>query len=135
MLTIDEAYGIARIEFDGLLTIGSITDAMLELQRHSGSTDMGLIWDFTHGDLSSFRSRELSALAHSLANRREYLPTHIAMITARGLEYGVLRMWQVYAEPIAGVHWHLVADEISAREWLLQRHRHHSPKPRQLVNR
>ena len=80
---------------------------------------MDSILDFSQCDFATVSTEDLKSVAHFIVPHLDRLAKRINLVVDRDLEYGVVRMYGVYAEEIAPREWHIFRDIDAAREWFL----------------
>jgi len=95
---IDSAERIAWVDLAGVARRAEIVDALDHLQTHPDyRPGMDTIYDCRRADFSQVTASDLRDLAEYLAPRVAG-PARRAIVVDRDVEYGVARMWMVYAE-------------------------------------
>jgi hypothetical protein len=88
--------------------------------RHPDYVDgMSAVLDMRKVSLATWSADDLRLIGSLLEPLRPRLPRRIAIVAPRDVDYGVLRMWQVYSERHVPHERQVFRDIDSAREWLL----------------
>ena len=97
-----------RFERDGRLAVIVITGtpgpddvlaALLELLEDPRHTPgMIELWDYRESSLVNFNSDSLKILATKVGPYLERAAARVALVAGSDVDFGVLRMWEVYAE-------------------------------------
>jgi len=116
---IDLQEEIAWVDLGDVTLAAEIRDGLVELFDHPDySTALDVVYDCRKADLSAISTSHLQSLAGFLAARR-YQPGRSAMVVSRDVDYGVARMWAVYAQ--AGPSERAVFRAIeAAHDWILR---------------
>lgn len=95
---IDLEERIAWIDLGSAAAVTEIREKLSQLLAHP-DYDAGLdvIYDCRRADFSAISATDLQSLAGFLAANR-YRPKRSAMVVSRDVDYGVARMWAVYAQ-------------------------------------
>jgi hypothetical protein len=114
--------GVAWIDLGEAASAAEIHLALEELFAHPDfSTDLDVLYDCRRADFSAIPRTGLQQLATYLASR-SYRPRKGALVVDRDVDYGVARMWAVYASGIAterATERRIFRDMDEAREWIL----------------
>lgn len=122
MVRIDTDEQIVWIELPGILGIKEIEAAVDQLLDHPDHRDgMDEIWDFRHTNFVNIGAEQLRSFAIFVASRLDRLANRVVYVPGRDLEYGIVRMWEAYAEEEAPQERKILHDIDAAREWLLVR--------------
>lgn len=91
--------GLARITVHGRVSPGDLKTALDRLIAHPGyRPKIAMLWDLRAADAGDLHAAQLSEYARHLANRPERFGARVAIVVSRDLEFGVMRMWQSFAE-------------------------------------
>lgn len=118
MVKIDREKAIAIIEIRGTPKISDVRqaiEALLENPDHSDGMDE--IWDFREASLTAITTKDLQTLAIYVSQYIGKLAKRTAFVVKNDLEYGIGRMWEVYAED-APQKRQLFRDIEDAFDWL-----------------
>lgn len=119
-ITIDKVSKIAIVDVGEACKISDMQEATTALLAHPDHIDnMESIFDFRNANLESITSRDMKIYAKWLAPYVPRLALRIAILVARDLEFGIVRMWDVYSENDAPQQRKVFRDMDKAREWLL----------------
>jgi len=80
---------------------------------------MDSILDFSQCDFATVSTEDLKSVAHFIVPHLDRLAKRINLVVDRDLEYGLARMYGLYAEEIAPRERHIFRDIDAAREWFL----------------
>ena len=121
MIRMNKDYNIAVIRVAGTPTLEDIKDTVVELHEHQDHTpNMKELWDIREASLEKFNAPELESLAYFLGNRMDRAANKVALVVGRDLEYGVARMWDVYASHPAPQDRQIFKDMDEAFNWLME---------------
>lgn len=119
-ITIDKASKIAIVDVGEACSISDIQKATTAMLAHPDHIDkMESIFDFRNANLASITSRDMERYAKWLAPHIPRLALRTAILVTRDLEFGIIRMWNVYSENDAPQQRKVFRDMDKAREWLL----------------
>ena len=119
-IQIDSESAIALIDVGEASTVSEIERAIEALLAHPDYVDgMDSIFDYRRCDFSKARPEDLKSIAHFLVPHLPRFAKRVSLVVDRDLEYGVARMYGVYAEEIAPRERRIFRDIDAAREWLL----------------
>lgn len=117
---IDLESAIALVDVGEASSTAEIINAIETLLAHPDYVDgMDSIFDYSRCDFSKLSAENLKSVAHFLVPHLPRLAKRINLVVGRDLEYGLARMYGVYAEDIAPRERHIFRDIDSAREWFL----------------
>ena len=119
-LTIDEAKNIAYIKMSGPVSSVEILSAFdTAVSSDNYTMCMGRLWDFREVDLSSINSETIRKMAkYSLSFPPGINDVKVAFVTARSLEYGLTRMFEMFStDAKSKVRDFKTMDE--AEEWMM----------------
>ena len=119
-LTIDEAKNIAYIKMSGPVSSVEILSAFdTAVSSDNYTMCMGRLWDFREVDLSSINSETIRKMAkYSLSFPPGINDVKVAFVTARSLEYGLTRMFEMFStDAKSKVRAFKTMDE--AEEWMM----------------
>jgi hypothetical protein len=109
---------IAWVDLGEAAAPDEIRDRLVELFAHPDySTTLDVIYDCRQADLSAISAGALRDLAGFLA-ARDYRPRRSAMVVSRDVDYGVARMWAVYAKP-GPTEREVFRNIAETRDWIL----------------
>ncbi len=119
-IQIDSELEIASIDVGEVSEISEFKTTIEALLAHPDFVDgMDAIIDYRRCDFSSLSTEDLKSIAHFLVPHLPRLPKRISLVVERDLEYGVARMYGVYAEEIAPRERRIFRNIEAAREWFL----------------
>lgn len=119
MIKIDHEKSIAIIEIHGTAEMPDIQRAIKALLENPDHLDgMDEIWDFREASLESFTRKDLQDLALFISKHLDKLAKRTALVVKNDLEFGIGRMWDVYAESDAPQERKLFRDIEEAFDWL-----------------
>ena len=119
-IQIDLESAIALVDVGEASSTTEIINAIEALLAHPDYVDgMDSIFDYSRCDFSKLSAENLKSVAHFLVPHLPRLAKRINLVVGRDLEYGLARMYGVYAEDIAPRERHIFRDIGSAREWFL----------------
>ena len=119
-IQIDPESAIALVDVGEASSTAEIIKAVEALLAHPDYIDgMDSIFDYSQCDFSKLSTEDLKSIAHFLVPHLPRLAKRINLVVERDLEYGVARMYGVYAEKIAPRERHIFRDIDAARQWFL----------------
>lgn len=90
---------LARITVRGTVTLTDLKSALELLVASPGYRPrIAMLWDLRAADAGELRAPDLTRYARHLADYPERFGARVAMVVSRDLEFGVMRMWQSFAE-------------------------------------
>jgi len=99
MVNIDINEDYVKITYTGKISIENIKKAIEELHENpKRRSKMNSLWDLRNTDLKDVKSRDLKELAYFISNKKEKISSKIAIVVGKDVDFGVARMWEVYAE-------------------------------------
>jgi hypothetical protein len=119
-LKIDEIKNIAYIKMSGPVTSVEALNAFdTAVSADNYKAGMGRLWDFREVDLSAIDSDTIRKMAkYSLSFPSGINDVKVALVTARSLEYGLSRMFEVFStDAKSKVRAFKTMDE--AEEWMM----------------
>lgn len=123
-IQIDRESAIALVDVGEASSTAEIINAIEALLTHPDYVDgMDSIFDYRRCDFSKLSAENLKSVAHFLVPHLSRLAKRINLVVGRDLEYGLARMYGVYAEDIAPRERHIFRDIGSARKWFLSNKR------------
>lgn len=99
MVNVDINEDYVKITYTGKISIENIKKAIEELHENpKRRSKMNSLWDLRNTDLKDVKSRDLKELAYFISNKKEKISSKIAIVVGKDVDFGVARMWEVYAE-------------------------------------
>lgn len=97
-LSIDPNTGLALATCSGTLSLDDAREGAQALWAHPDWQGEGVVWDFRAArlDFTSVDVRELARFI--LAHQPARPPKRVAFVTAREMEFGLVRMFEVFRE-------------------------------------
>ena len=112
----DSVEGVAVAVAHGQLTLEDIKQCITDLWRlHQGPTCRAL-WDLRDAEFNLGRS-EVWTSADFAKQHSPYQELRMAFVASEDLEFGLLRMWEIFREG-EGVQTSVFRDREAALEWL-----------------
>ncbi|MCH9027150.1 MAG: hypothetical protein IIA05_08565 [Proteobacteria bacterium] len=119
-IQIDLESAIAVVDVGEASSVPEIESAIEALLAHPDYVDgMDSIFDYRRCDFSKLSAEDLKSIARFLAPHLPRFAKRISLVVERDLEYGLARMYGVYAEEIAPRERRIFRDIDAAREWFL----------------
>jgi hypothetical protein len=119
-LKLDKAKNIAYIKISGSVSSVEILSAFdTAVSADNYTMGMGRLWDFREVDLSSINSETIRKMSkYSLSFPPGINDVKVAFVTARSLEYGLTRMFEMFStDAKSKVRAFKTMDE--AEEWMM----------------
>jgi hypothetical protein len=119
-LRIYEEKNIAYVKLSGPLSKKVILDAFdLIVSDKRYKKGMGRLWDFRDADLSSLDAETITEMAqYSLRFPPGVNDVKVAFVTARDLEYGLSRMFEMSSKAMTPIRVFRAMDE--AEKWMME---------------
>lgn len=117
---IDRESAIALVDVGEASSAAEIIKAVEALFAHPGFVDgMDTIFDYSRCDFSKVSAEDLKSIARFLVPHLPRFANRVNLVVERDLEYGLARMYGVFAEDIAPSERRIFRDIDTAREWFL----------------
>lgn len=117
---IDRESAIALVDVGEASSAAEIIKAVEALLAHPGFVDgMDTIFDYSRCDFSKVSAEDLKSIARFLVPHLPRFANRVNLVVERDLEYGLARMYGVFAEEIAPSERRIFRDVDTAREWFL----------------
>ena len=117
---IDRESAIALVDVGEASSAAEIIKAVEALFAHPGFVDgMDTIFDSSRCDFSKVSAEDLKSIASFLVPHLPRFANRVNLVVERDLEYGLARMYGVFAEEIAPSERRIFRDIDAAREWFL----------------
>lgn len=117
---IDRESAIALVDVGEASSAAGIIKAVEALFAHPGFVDgMDTIFDYSRCDFSKVSAEDLKSIARFLVPHLPRFANRVNLVVERDLEYGLARMYGVFAEDIAPSERRIFRDIDTAREWFL----------------
>jgi len=112
----DEAYYCVNAQ--GTLTFEAVAEAGALASKLPGyRPGMNALWDLREADLTGLDRKALERLSEVIRQHPARLGAKIAIVVVRDVDYGIMRMWQVYGED-APQNRRVFAKITDAQAWL-----------------
>lgn len=99
--SIDPDRGFARHVATGVVEVADFLDALREVYAHPiHRPEDGGIWDARGADATSLTAADLRDFVDFIREQRGPQPGRTALVVGRDVEYGLARMYQVFAESV-----------------------------------
>ena len=119
-IQIDRESAIALVDVGEASSAAEIIKAVEALLAHPGFVDgMDTIFDYSRCDFSKVSAEDLKSIARFLVPHLPRFANRVNLVVERDLEYGLARMYGVFAEDIAPSERRIFRDIDTAREWFL----------------
>lgn len=119
-IQIDSESAIALVNVGEASSTVEVTKAIEALLAHPDYVDgMDSIFDFRRCDFSKLSTEDLKSIARFLVPHLPRFAKRVNLVVGRDLEYGLARMYGVYAEDIAPSERRIFRDTDTAQEWFL----------------
>ena len=121
-IRIDEAKNIARIRGTGKVTPQDVLDAFdRAVSQEKYKAGMGRLWDFSKIDLSSLDPSFIPQMTkHSLSFPEGIRDVKVAFVVKKTMEYGLVRMFQIYSEFYADTEVTIFDTTEEAERWMME---------------
>lgn len=117
---VDSESAIALVDAGEASSVAEIIKAVEALLAHPDFVDgMDTIFDYSRCDFSKVSAEDLKSIARFLVPHLSRFANRVNLVVERDLEYGLARMYGVYAEEIAPSERRIFRDIDTAREWFL----------------
>lgn len=117
---VDSESAIALVDVGEASSVAEIIKAVEALLAHPDFVDgMDAIFDYSRCDFSKVSAEDLKSIARFLVPHLSRFANRVNLVVERDLEYGLARMYGVYAEEIAPSERRIFRDIDTAREWFL----------------
>lgn len=112
----DEAYFC--VQAHGTLNFEAVTEAgALAAALPAYRPGMNALWDVREADLTGLDRKALERLTEVIRQHPARLGAKIAIVVVREVDYGIMRMWQVYGED-APQNRRVFSNIDDAQDWL-----------------
>ena len=119
-IQIDSEVAIALVDVGAASSAAEIIKAVEALLAHPEFVDgMDSIFDYSRCDFSKVSAEDLKSIARFLVPHLPRFANRVNLVVERDLEYGLARMYGVFAEEIAPSERRIFRDVDTAREWFL----------------
>ncbi len=119
-IQIDSEVAIALVDVGAASSAAEIIKAVEALLAHPDFVDgMDSIFDYSRCDFSKVSAEDLKSIARFLVPHLPRFANRVNLVVERDLEYGLARMYGVFAEEIAPSERRIFRDVDTAREWFL----------------
>jgi len=104
----------------GAITVRDFLDATVELNIHPEHLDgMKELWDLRTASLESLTGNDIMLATNSLRRFSTSTSRTTAFVVSSDLNYGMISMWNAYADMVLPKERRIFRDYEDAREWIL----------------
>ncbi|MBN2161844.1 MAG: hypothetical protein JXR25_06485 [Pontiellaceae bacterium] len=119
MIMLDLEKSVAIVQLTGKPSFEDVRCKIEELLNHPDHINgMDELWDFSNADMTSLRENELRMLSFFIGQHTDRIAKRTALVLGRDVDYGIARMWEVYAGHQAPQERHLFRSLDDAFSWL-----------------
>ncbi len=98
-VAVERAGQYVQITYCGMFDLAGIAEAGGAFVKLPGyEPQMSALWDLRGAELLDFGPAQMQELAALLNAAPDRLGAKIAIVVSRDVDYGIMRMWQVYGE-------------------------------------
>ena len=120
MLTFFPADNLVISVLSGAITVRSFLDATVELNTHPEHLDgMKELWDLRTASLESLTGNDIMLATNSLRQFGTSTSRTTAFVVSNDLNYGMISMWNAYADIVLPKDRRIFRDYEEARVWIL----------------
>lgn len=120
LIQVDPLLSIAWLRLEGAIEVKHIAEVSDAKLSHPDFADgMDTIWDFRHADLYALSADAMLEIRRRAKLRHGQLARRAAFLVDSDLQFGVVRMWQVYGGDLPQDR-QIFRDVGAALKWLIE---------------
>ncbi|MEX0941517.1 MAG: hypothetical protein WD002_03125 [Pseudomonadales bacterium] len=119
-IAIDTSLAIAWLQLEGAIAVRHIIEVSDAELSHPDFTDgMDTIWDMRQADLRAVTPDAMLEILRRVKPRHSRLAKRAAFLVDSDLQFGIIRMWQVYGQDVPQDR-EIFRDSDDALKWLIE---------------